>query len=63
MMGQEEKASTLGIPFGVGLLVRMPSEIGPKIRNPGATTLICYSRGFLALMMHLGALKLLDIGM
>ena len=62
MMEQEEEASTLGIPLGMGLVERMPSSIGPVVRKPGAATLIWCSRGSLALMTHLGIWKLLDIG-
>jgi len=63
MMGWEEEASTLGIPSDMGLVVRTPSRIGLEIKKLGAATLICYSRGSLALMTHLGVWKLLDIGM
>jgi len=63
MMGWEEEASNLVIPFGMGLVLRTSSGIGSVIRKLGAATLIRCSQGSLALMTHLGAWKLLDIGM
>ena len=54
--------TTFGMPSGIGLVVSVPFGIGPESRKPGAATLICYSRGSLVLMTHLGAKKLLEIG-
>ena len=55
--------ATFGMPLGIGLVVRTTFGIGLVIGKPGAATLVRYSRGSLALLTHLGAWKLLDIGM
>ena len=55
--------ATFGMPSGMGSVVSVPSGTGPMRRKPGAATLIRCRRGSLALMTHLGAWKLLDIGM
>ena len=39
-IGPEEEASTLGMPSGMGLVVRTPSGIGPKIKKPVVATFI-----------------------
>ena len=58
-----EGSATLGMPSGIRVVVRVPSGMGPVVRKSGAATLIWCRRGFLALMMHFGAWKLLEIGM
>ena len=40
LIGWEVEAFTLGTPSGMGMVVRMPSSIGPEMRKPDATTLI-----------------------
>lgn len=52
---------TFGMPLKMGSVVSVPSGIGLKIKKLGAITLICCSRGSLALMTHLGTKKLLEI--
>ena len=32
--------ATLGMPSGIGVVVKMPSGMGPVVRKPGAATLI-----------------------
>ena len=54
--------ATLGTPFGIGMVARVPSSISPVTRKPGVATLIRCSWGSFALITHLGAWKLLDIG-
>ena len=54
--------TTFGMPSGMGSVVSVPSRIGPESRKPGAAMLIRCSRESLALMTHLGAKKLLEIG-
>ena len=53
----------LDMPSGMGAVVSVPSGTGLLRGKLGATTLICCSQGSLALMTHLGAWKLFDIGM
>ena len=53
---------TFGIPSGIGSVVSVPSGIGPLMRNLGAVTLNHCKRGSFAFITHLGARKLLDIG-
>ena len=55
--------AAFGIPSGTGSVAIAPSGIGLESRKPGVAMLICCSRGSQALMMHLGAWKLLDIRM
>ena len=55
--------ATFGMPSGMGVVVKVPFSTGPVVRKPRVATLIRCSRGFLALMTHLGAKKLLEIGM
>ena len=55
--------ATLGMPSGMGSAARVHLGIRLERRKPGAATLIYCNRGSLALMMHLGAWKLFDIGM
>ena len=50
------------VPFGRGTVARVPSGTGPVTRKPRTAMLIRWSRGSFALIMHLGAWKLLDIG-
>ena len=54
--------ATFGIPSGIGSVVSVPSGIGPHMRNLGAATLNRCKRGSFAFITHLGARKLLDIG-
>ena len=53
-----DEAPTFGMPLKMGVAASVPFGIGLGSKNPGATTLIHYSWGSLALMMHLGAWKL-----
>ena len=55
--------SVVSVPSGIGSVVSVPSGIGPAVRKPGAVTLIRCRRGSLALITHLGAWKLLEMGM
>ena len=55
--------ATLGMPFGIGMVVTVPFGMGLVVRNPGVTTLIQCRRGSLALMTHFVTWKLLEIGM
>ena len=55
--------ATFGMPSSMGSVVSVPSGIGPAVRKPGAVTLIRCRRGSLALITHLGAWKLLEMGM
>ena len=54
--------ATFGMPSGIGSAACVPSGISLESRKLGAATLIHCSRGSLALMTHLGAKKLLEIG-
>ena len=55
-------ASTFGIPSKMGVMACTPSGFGPGRRKLGVATLIlCRHRSF-ALIMHLGARKVLEIG-
>ena len=47
--------ATFGMPSDIVSVVSVPSRTGLERRKPGVTTLILYSRGFLALMTHFGA--------
>ena len=50
------------IPSGIGVVISTPSTFGPRRRKPGTAMLIRWRRGSLALMTHLGAWKLNEIG-
>ena len=54
--------ATFGMPSSIGSVASVPPRIRPESRKPGVATLVRYSRGSLALMTHLGAKKLLEIG-
>ena len=54
--------ATFGMPLGMGSAMSVPSGIGPESKKPGATMLIHCNQGTLALMTHLVAKKLLEIG-
>ena len=47
--------ATFGMPSGIGLVVSMPSRIGPAVRKTEATILIRCRRGSFALMTHFDA--------
>ena len=57
-----DEAPTFGIPSGMGVRISMPYTFGPGRRKPGTTMLIQWRWGSLALMTHLGAWKLDEIG-
>ena len=54
--------ATIDIPSGMCSMVTAPSGIGPESRKPKAAMLIRCNLGSQALMTHLGAWKLFDIG-
>ena len=55
--------ATFRMPSSMGFVVNVPSRIGLVRRNPGVATPIRCNQGSLALMMHFGARKLLEIEM
>ena len=55
-------ASTFGIPSKMGVAACTPFGFGPERRKLGATTLILCRRRLFALITHLGARKVLEIG-
>ena len=57
-----DEAPTFGTPSKKGVAASMPSGIGLGSKNPRAAMLIHYNQGSLALMIHLGPWKFLDIG-
>ena len=47
--------ATFGMPSGIGLVVSMPSGIGPMVRKLGVAMLIQCRQGSFALMRHFDA--------
>ena len=57
-----EKAPTVGIPSGMGVVISSISTFGLGRRKPGTAALIRCKRGSLVLMTHFEAWKLDEIG-
>ena len=57
-----DETPAFGIPSGIGVVISTPSTFGPRRRKPSTAMLIRWRRGSLALMTHLGAWKLDEIG-
>ena len=57
-----DETPVFGIPLGIGVVISAPSTFGQGIRKPGTATFIRWRRGSLALMTHLRAWKLDEIG-
>ena len=57
-----DRVSTFSIPLKMGVVVCTPFGFGPGRRKPGAATLILCRHGSFALITHLGARKVLEIG-
>ena len=57
-----DEAPTFGIPSGMGVVISTLSTFGLGRRKPSAAMLIQCRWGSLALMTHLGAWKLDEIG-
>lgn len=50
------------MPSGMDGITKVPYGIGLGAKKPGAATLICRSQGSLALITHLDAGKLVEMG-
>ena len=57
-----DEASTFGMPSKMGVVTCMSSGFGPGRRKPSAATLILCRCELFTLIMHLGARKVLEIG-